>query len=109
MTLTNIPPGSPTEASTGAALDVLWSLFCGLVNRGVAQAIARRERQAERVARHYPGGRPRSEIGVYRYRIADGMAWTVNALTLAPVIVDEAVDEAQIDDGTASRVPEACL
>jgi hypothetical protein len=108
-TPTNAPPGPPTEASICAALDGLRTLFCGLVHQGVADAIARRERQAEVAARRYLGTRLRSEIGVYRYQVGDGAARPLNAVALAPDIAGKAVDKAQVDGDTASTLSEAHL
>jgi hypothetical protein len=74
--LTNVPRGPMAAPSIRTGVSVLWSQFRRLVNRWVAAAIARRERQAELAAQRYFGSNEPGEFGVYRYRSSASPAKT---------------------------------
>jgi hypothetical protein len=75
--LTNVPRNPVPTVRTG--IHALSAQFCNLVNRWVAAALARRERQAALVVRQYLRNREVREIGVYRYKIGDGPAHTAES------------------------------
>ena len=70
--LTNVPCNPVPTVRTG--IRVLSAQFHNLVSRWVAATLARREREAALVVRRYLHDRKVREIGVYRYKIADGVA-----------------------------------
>ena len=70
--LTNVPRNAAPTVRT--AIRVLSAQVCNLVNRWVAAALVRRQRQAELVVQRYLRNRDSREIGVYRYRIGESPA-----------------------------------
>jgi hypothetical protein len=74
--LTNVPRNAAPTVRT--AIRVLSAQVCNLVNRWVAAALARRQRQAELVVQRYLRNRD-MRIGVDRYRICDGPARTAES------------------------------
>jgi hypothetical protein len=76
MTMITNVPRDPTIGTTSirAAVGFFLRQLCCFINHSVASAIARRERQAERVARRYFHGKKPNEVGVHRYQIGAGPA-----------------------------------